>query len=72
MKITPDTWIVVTGGSSGLGEATVRAIVAKGGRCLLMDLKENQALCTELGEDKCFSAGPVDVTKVCHFAFIPS
>lgn len=29
----------------------------------MMDLKENLDLVKELGSDKCFSAGPCDVTK---------
>ncbi|KAI9027008.1 3-hydroxyacyl-CoA dehydrogenase [Hyaloraphidium curvatum] len=63
MKIEPGSWLVVTGGSSGLGAATVRALVAKGAKVLLMDLKENHDLVKELGEDKAFSAGPVDVAN---------
>lgn len=42
---------IVTGGASGLGEATVRAIVAKGGKALIMDLNmdKGKALAEELG-----------------------
>jgi NAD(P)-dependent dehydrogenase (short-subunit alcohol dehydrogenase family) len=43
--------VVVTGGASGIGEATVRAIVAEGGRVLIADLQEDRgrALVDELG-----------------------
>ncbi len=43
--------IVVTGGASGIGEATVRGIIKQGGRVLIADLQEQQgnALAEELG-----------------------
>ena len=43
---------LVTGGASGLGAATVRMIVASGGRAVIVDLHEKlgQALAAELGE----------------------
>ncbi|MGD6833008.1 3-hydroxyacyl-CoA dehydrogenase [Sutcliffiella halmapala] len=43
---------LVTGGASGLGEATVRNIVAKGGKALIMDLSEERGrmLAEELGK----------------------
>ncbi len=43
---------IVTGGSSGLGEATVRKIVAYGGNVSILDFKKDEgiALCQELGE----------------------
>ena len=43
---------LVTGGASGLGAATVRMIVAAGGRALILDLNEKlgQALAAELGD----------------------
>jgi NAD(P)-dependent dehydrogenase (short-subunit alcohol dehydrogenase family) len=46
-----DACVVVTGGASGIGEATVRGIVAEGGRVLIADLQEElgQALADELG-----------------------
>lgn len=64
MKLEPGTgqWCVVTGGSSGLGAATCRALVAKGCKVLLMDLKENTKLVEELAPNA-FSAGPVNVVK---------
>lgn len=44
---------VVTGGASGLGEATVRNIVSNGGKSLVIDLNEERgkALEAELGSD---------------------
>jgi len=49
-----DRIAVVTGGASGLGEATTRAIVAAGGKALIMDLNmdKGKALVAELGKDK--------------------
>jgi NAD(P)-dependent dehydrogenase (short-subunit alcohol dehydrogenase family) len=46
-----DQCVVVTGGASGIGEATVRAIVEEGGRVVIADLQEEraQALVSELG-----------------------
>ena len=47
-----DACVVVTGGASGIGEATVRGIVAEGGRAVIADLQEErgQALAQELGD----------------------
>lgn len=47
---------LVTGGASGLGEAVVRAIVAKGGKAVIADLNESagQALVAELGNNARF------------------
>jgi len=47
---------IVTGGASGLGEAVVRKIVAKGGKTAIFDLdKENgELLCSELGSSVIF------------------
>ncbi|OXL23739.1 SDR family NAD(P)-dependent oxidoreductase [Psychrobacter sp. DAB_AL32B] len=47
---------LVTGGASGLGEAVVRAIVAKGGKAIIADLNESagQALVDELGDNARF------------------
>ncbi|WP_019413226.1 3-hydroxyacyl-CoA dehydrogenase [Paenisporosarcina sp. TG20] len=44
---------IVTGGASGLGEATTRSIVAKGGKVAIFDLNETrgEALVEELGQD---------------------
>jgi len=46
-----DSTFIVTGGASGLGEATVRMVVAGGGNAVIADLKEaeGQALAEELG-----------------------
>ncbi|MEM9742536.1 MAG: 3-hydroxyacyl-CoA dehydrogenase [Pseudomonadota bacterium] len=48
---------VVTGGASGLGEATVRRVVAKGGKVMIFDLNEDKgnALVSELGDSVKFS-----------------
>ena len=50
--------VVVTGGASGIGEATVRGVVAEGGRAVIADLQEDlgQALAAELGDAAAFSA----------------
>jgi len=55
--------VVVTGGASGIGEATVRAIVAEGGRVLIADLQEDRgrALAAELGAAAWFH--PTNVTR---------
>ena len=47
---------VVTGGASGLGEATVRQIVANDGKAAILDLNEEkgQALSNELGASTIF------------------
>ncbi|MGG1674345.1 3-hydroxyacyl-CoA dehydrogenase [Neobacillus sp. NRS-1170] len=45
--------VVVTGGASGLGEATVRNVVANGGKAVIIDLNEElgNKLVESLGED---------------------
>lgn len=45
---------VVTGGASGLGEATVRNFVKQGGKALIIDLNDErgQNMVTDLGADK--------------------
>jgi len=47
---------IVTGGASGLGEATVRQWVHHGGMVVVVDLNEErgEALCAELGEQATF------------------
>lgn len=47
---------IVTGGASGLGEATVRDIVSHGGRAFILDLEEEKArkLADELGSNAAF------------------
>src|SRR5919112_540319 len=46
-----DVAAVVTGGASGLGEATTRALAARGAAVTILDLQEErgQALAAELG-----------------------
>lgn len=59
-----DVVAVVTGGASGLGEATVRKVVAHGGKAVIADVQKERAtaLAEELGEKVLFIA--TDVTKV--------
>lgn len=47
---------IVTGGASGLGEATVRRIVKEGGKAAILDLSEERgkALVNELGDQAVF------------------
>ncbi|MGH2906544.1 MAG: SDR family NAD(P)-dependent oxidoreductase [Solirubrobacterales bacterium] len=47
---------IVTGGASGLGEASVRAIVSRGGRAVIADVNEEKgsALADELGDAALF------------------
>ncbi|MFQ5525307.1 MAG: 3-hydroxyacyl-CoA dehydrogenase [Thermoanaerobaculia bacterium] len=54
---------VVSGGASGLGEATARRLVSEGGRVVIADLNQERGteLVAELGEDARFS--PTDVTQ---------
>jgi NAD(P)-dependent dehydrogenase (short-subunit alcohol dehydrogenase family) len=54
---------LVTGGASGLGEATVRRLVAGGARVVIVDrdAKRGEALAGELGERAVFA--PTDVTS---------
>jgi NAD(P)-dependent dehydrogenase (short-subunit alcohol dehydrogenase family) len=51
-----DVAAVVTGGASGLGEATTRALAAEGAAVTILDLQEErgQALAAELGGDTTF------------------
>ena len=46
--------VLVTGGASGLGQATVEAVIAGGGNAVILDINEINAnkLINELGEDK--------------------
>jgi NAD(P)-dependent dehydrogenase (short-subunit alcohol dehydrogenase family) len=55
---------LVTGGASGLGEATVRAFVAKGARAAILDRPNSagEKLATELGAGKAIFV-PADVTS---------
>jgi len=60
--------IVVTGGSSGLGAATVEMIVKQGGNVIVADLNEEvgKNLAASLGEQARFSL--CDVSKEEHAA----
>ena len=60
-----DVAAVVTGGASGLGEATVRALVDRGAAVTILDLDESRgpALAAELGGHTTFVR--TDVTLVC-------
>ncbi|MBX7166022.1 MAG: 3-hydroxyacyl-CoA dehydrogenase [Pirellulales bacterium] len=64
MDIQGKTFLV-TGGASGLGEATVRQILAKGGNAIIADLKDEQgqALVKELGSSARFLATDVSKTE---------
>lgn len=55
--------VVVTGGASGIGEATSRALVAEGGKVVIADLQEDRgrALAQELGDAVRFHR--TDVTR---------
>ncbi|MBA4541487.1 MULTISPECIES: 3-hydroxyacyl-CoA dehydrogenase [Thermoactinomyces] len=60
MKIK-DCVALVTGGASGLGEATVRRLVAEGGKAAIVDLAEEKGakLAAELGDDAFFLTADV-------------
>lgn len=62
MKLLDNTFIV-TGGASGLGEATVRALHQAGARVLIADLnlERGTALATELGPNSAFHL--TDITE---------
>ena len=57
---------VVTGGASGLGEATIRAVCAKGGKGIIFDIPKQaeraNAIVQELGAENCVFI-PCDVTN---------
>ncbi|HYO85359.1 MAG TPA: SDR family NAD(P)-dependent oxidoreductase [Dermatophilaceae bacterium] len=61
MQITSSTVAVVTGGASGLGEASVRRFVADGGAAVIMDLENSKGaeMAAELGDRVKFA--PTDV-----------
>lgn len=63
MKRFENAVVVVTGGASGIGEATVRALVEEGGRVVIADLQRErgEALVAELGDSVHFCA--TDVTS---------
>src|ERR1700712_2726390 len=61
MKVDSTTAAVVTGGASGLGAATARALAAKGAKVAIFDLQaeKGEALAAEIGGIFC----KVDVTS---------
>ncbi len=61
MKLSGRDVVLVTGGASGLGEATVRAVVATGVRVVIVDLPSSRGaeLATELGDGVRFAAADV-------------
>lgn len=63
VKVQGNTF-VVTGGASGLGEATVLEFVRMGGNAVIFDLNEEKGttLAKKLGSNA-FFPGPVDVTS---------
>jgi len=56
-----ETVSLVTGGGSGLGEATTRALAAKGGKVAIVDLAKSRgpAIAQELGNNVLFLEGDV-------------
>jgi 3-hydroxyacyl-CoA dehydrogenase/3-hydroxy-2-methylbutyryl-CoA dehydrogenase len=58
-----DCIAVVTGGASGLGEATVRNFVSQGARAVILDIQvdKGESLAKELGANVTFANA--DVTK---------
>src|SRR5581483_12483063 len=60
MNLTEGT-AVVTGGASGLGEATARRLAGDGARVVILDLpaSRGEALAKELGEGVLFAAADV-------------
>ncbi len=61
MKITTDTAAIVTGGASGLGEATARMLAAEGAKVAIFDMNgaRGEAVAAEIGGIFC----AVDVTS---------
>jgi NAD(P)-dependent dehydrogenase (short-subunit alcohol dehydrogenase family) len=61
MRLGESDVVLVTGGASGLGAATVRAVVAEGASALIVDLPSSSAseLAAELGERTRFAAADV-------------
>ena len=73
MKIS-ESIAIVTGGASGLGEATVRQIIQAGGKAAILDVSDErgQSLVQELGERSMFIRTDVtseeDVSRAIHKA----
>ncbi|SIT34984.1 putative enzyme [Paraburkholderia piptadeniae] len=59
----PNSVFVITGGASGLGAAVARTVVARGGKVMLLDIREEPltAFANELGANAAFAV--VDVTN---------
>ena len=51
MKLTSDCVVFISGGASGLGEATMRHLVAKGCKVAIADMNKERMdmLCKEIG-----------------------
>lgn len=61
MQIDSNTVALVTGGASGLGEATIRALFAAGAKAVIVDLnaEKGEALAAELGDGVVFAEANV-------------
>jgi NAD(P)-dependent dehydrogenase (short-subunit alcohol dehydrogenase family) len=61
MRLGEDDVVLVTGGASGLGAATVRKIIAEGASALILDLASSagSGMASELGERVRFAAADV-------------
>jgi NAD(P)-dependent dehydrogenase (short-subunit alcohol dehydrogenase family) len=61
VKLTEEDVVLVTGGASGLGEATVRAVVAAGARAVIVDLASSRGseIADELGSAVSFASADV-------------
>ena len=48
-----DKVIAITGGASGLGEASTRHFVSQGAKVMILDINDDnaKAICDELGDD---------------------
>ena len=48
-----DKVIAITGGASGLGEASTRHFVSQGAKVMILDINDDnaKAICAELGDD---------------------
>ena len=60
MEITANIAAVVTGGASGLGEATARALAAKGAKVAIFDLQEEKGLAGRRGNRRHLLRGQRD------------
>ena len=49
-----DKVIAITGGASGLGEASTRHFVSQGAKVMILDINDDNAksICADLGDDK--------------------